>query len=85
MYDNMVKKGEPNEELKTSNGWLKGFMKRYSLSLQRKTSVVQKDPDQLIDKLESFVLHVHRLVMKHSYNAADIIAMDDIPIWAGMV
>ena len=57
----------------------------YGLSLQRKTSVVQKDPDQLIDKLISFVLHVHGLVMKHSYNAADIIAMDDIPIWVDMV
>ena len=85
MYDNIVKKGKPNEELKASNGWLKGFMKRYSLSLQQKTSVAQKNPDQLIDKLVSFVLNVHRLVMKHSYSAADIIAMDDIPIWADMV
>ena len=47
--------------------------------LQRKTSVAQKDPDQLIGKLVSFALHVRRLAMKHSYDAVDIIAMDETP------
>ena len=47
----MVQEDKSNEEVKASTGWLRGFMKRYSLSLWRKTSVVQKDPDQLIDKL----------------------------------
>ena len=37
-YDNMVKEGESNEDFKTSTGWLRGFMKRYSLSLQQKSS-----------------------------------------------
>ena len=57
-------------------------MKPYGLSLRGKTSVAQKDPDQLIDKLVSFTLHVHRLAIKHPYNAVDIIAMDEDPAWA---
>ena len=75
MYDDMVKESKSNEEFKASTGWLIGFMKRYGLSLQ-KTSVAQKDPDQLIDKLVSFVLHVHHLAMKHPYDTANIIAME---------
>ena len=53
--------------------------------LQRKTSVAQKDPDQLIGKLVSFALHVRRLAMKHSYDAVDIIATDETPsgqVWS---
>ena len=44
-----------------------------------------KDPDQLIDKLVSFVLHVHRLAMEHPYDAANTIAMDEALVLAGMV
>ena len=47
--------------------------------------MAQKDPDQFIDKLVSFVLHVRRLAMKNPYDAVDIIAMDETPsgkIWS---
>ena len=85
MYDNMVKEGESNEKFKANTGWLRGFMKRYGLSLRQKTSVAQKDPDQLQDKLVSFVLYVRHLAMKHPYDTVDIIAMDETPsgqIWS---
>ena len=86
MYEDMVKEGESNEEFKLSTGWLKGFIKRYGLPLQRKTLVDQKDPEQLIGKLVSFVLHVCRLDMKHPDDVANIIAIDETPpsgqIWS---
>ena len=47
--------------------------------------MAQKDPDQLIDKLVAFVLHVHRVSMKHPHDAADIVAMDETPVWSDMV
>ena len=56
-------------------------MKRYGLSMRPKSSVTQKDPDQLI----SFVLHVGHFVMKHPYDAADIITMDETSTWEDMV
>lgn len=56
-------------------------MKRYGLSMRPKSSVTQKDPDQLI----SFVLHVGHFVVKHPYDAADIITMDETSTWEDMV
>ena len=47
--------------------------------------MAQKNPDQLINKLVAFVLHVCLVSMKHSYDAANIIAMDETPIWSDMV
>ena len=37
-----------DEKFEAINGWLFKFMKRHNLSLRRKTSVAQKDPDLLI-------------------------------------
>ena len=65
MYDDMVQEGESNEEFKVRTGWLRGFMKCYGLLLQRKASVAQRDLDQLINKLVSFVFHLRRIAMKH--------------------
>ena len=60
-------------------------MKRNNLSLRRKTSVAQKDPDLLISKIVSYILRVRRLRMKYSYQPSDIIAFDETPVWADMM
>ena len=44
LYDDMVMEDKSNEEFKANTGWLREFMKRYGLSLRRKTSVAQKRP-----------------------------------------
>ena len=85
IHDDMVTEGESNEDFKASTGWLNGFMTHYGLALQRKTQLARKDQDQLIDKLVSFVLHVHRLTMKHPYDVANTIAMDEALVLVDMV
>ena len=50
-----------DEKFEATNGWLFKFMKRHNLSLRRKTSVAQKDPDLLIAKIVSYKLRVRRL------------------------
>lgn len=68
-----------------SKGWLENFMKRHGLSLRRKTSIAQKDPDQLIGKLVAYVLRVRKLRETFEYHASDIIAFDETPVWFDMV
>ena len=72
LYEDMDEKDEP---FKASSGRLRGFMNRYGLFLRRKTSMAQKEPDQLIDKFDVFVLHVRRLNLKHTFGPSDIIVM----------
>ena len=60
-------------------------MKRQNLSLRRKTSVAQKDPDLLIAKIVSYILRVRRLRIKYSYQPSDIIAFHETLVWVDMV
>ena len=74
-----------DENFEATTGWLFKFMKQNNLSLRRKTSVAQKDPDLLISKIVSYILPVRRLRMEYSYQPSDIIAFDETPVWADMV
>ena len=76
MHVNMVKKDNSNEEFKANTYWLRGFMKHFGFSLQQKTSVAQKDPNQLVVKLVYFVLHVHHLVVVFKDAKQEIAALD---------
>ena len=60
-------------------------MKRNGLSLQRKASVAQNDPNQRIGKLVAYILEVRKLREKHNYQPSDIIAFDETPVWSDMV
>ena len=55
------------------------------LSLGRRTLIAQKDPEQLIGKLVSFVIQARRLQMKSNFKPSQIYAMDEIPVWQDMV
>ena len=74
-----------DENFEATNGWLFKFMKQHNLSLRRKTSVAQKDPDLLIAKIVSYILRERKLQIKYSYRPSDIIASDETPAWADMV
>ena len=43
-----------------SNGWVQKCMARNGLSVRRRTTESQKDPDRLIDKLIAYILQVRR-------------------------
>ena len=73
------------EDFKGSRGWLCKFTKRNGLSLRRKTSVAQQDPERMVGKLVSYVMHVRRLQEKDKYSDSDIIAMDETPVWCDMI
>ena len=73
------------EDFKASRGWLRKFMKRNGLSLRRKTSVAQQDPERMVGRLVSYVIQVRRLQEKHKYSASDVIAMDETPVWCDMI
>ena len=63
----------------------KWFIRRNGLPLKRKTSVAQKNTSRLIYKLVSYMLHIRRFTAKHNYSPANIIAMDEKPVWLDMV
>lgn len=81
MENNLVN----NDSFKASRGWVCKFMRRNGLSLRRKTSVSQQDPERMVAKLVSYVIHVRRLQEKHKYRASDIIAMDETQVWCDMI
>ena len=48
--------------------------------------MAQKDPEQPVAKLVSYVLRVRRrLRMEHDFELGNIIAIDETPVWADMV
>jgi hypothetical protein len=72
-------------EFKASRGWLDKFMKRNDLAVRRRTTIAQKDPDKLIEKMVSFILFMERHRKKINASPADIFAMDETAVWFDMV
>ena len=68
-----------------SNGWLQKFMKRAGMTVRRRTTMAQKDPDQLTENLVSFVDYVGKAVVSNKILEKDIIAMNETAVWFDMV
>ena len=47
--------------------------------------MAQKLPVQLVPKLVSYIIYVHRLRQRHQYWLSQIGAMDETPVWLDMV
>lgn len=79
-------KDDPNmKTLAFSAGWLTQFMKQNGLSIRHWTTQAQKTPDQLIDKLGTYILKVRWLQKWMNNELKNIIAIDETAIWNNMI
>lgn len=83
-FNDMNQNDVSGTNFKVSRAWLAKLMKRNGLSLRRKTSVAQQDPERMIAKLVSYVIQERQLQKKHKYSPSNIIAMDETPVWCDM-
>ena len=68
-----------------SRGWLERIIKRYFLSLHRKTTVCQRAPADCIPKLVSFVTHPRWMQKQHKYTLENMFATDETACWMGIL
>lgn len=64
-----------------NRGWLQRFQQRNSFSLRRRTTMAQKYPDLLTEKLVLCVDYISKAVNSKKILEKDIIAMDETAIW----
>ena len=83
LYDEML--DHEASKFEATRGWLEKLMKRHGLSLRQRTSVAQKDPDQLINRIVSYLIQARRLQQKFKFAPSNIYAMDETPVWEDMV
>ena len=67
------------------NGWVAGFMKRHDLSLRAKTSLAQRLPKDLEEKIESFHKFVVEKREEDEFDDNLIINMDETPVYFNLV
>ena len=74
-----------NPQLKASTGWLDKFRTRNHLSLRKRTSLSQKLPEQLEEKIKSFYMLCAKAVRIGKYPLGLIGNMDETPMWFDIV
>ncbi|KAL2096389.1 hypothetical protein ACEWY4_008537 [Coilia grayii] len=72
-------------QFRASRGWLEKFLNRNGFALRRRTTMAQKNPDLLTEKLVSFFDYVSKTVVSKRISEKDIIAMDETAVWFDMV
>ena len=73
--------GDSNKEFKASDGWLQQFFKRNEFVLCRRTTISQKAPVDITEKIVNFILYLRRLCIKNQYSDKNVFCMDKTPIW----
>ena len=72
------------QDFKASNGWVVRFTNKHGLTLRKRNSLAQHDPGNLIDRVISFILNVRHKFHTKQHAMANVIAMDETPIWLDM-
>jgi hypothetical protein len=70
---------------KASRGWLDRFMKRNGLSVRRRTTVAQKTPEMMTEKMVSFIRYMERARAKTKVEPSEVYAMDETAVWFDML
>ncbi|XP_018105792.1 plectin isoform X1 [Xenopus laevis] len=68
------------ENFAASAGWCSLFMNRFDLCLRRRTTISQKLPQDLDEKVKSFQSFITKQRRIHNYDLVDIGNMDEIPM-----
>jgi len=71
-------------EFQGNLSWVNCFMKRFDLSLRRRTKISQKLPEDTEEKLEEFRRFVIRLRTQYNFDLNSIFNMDETPVWFDM-
>ena len=71
-------------EFQGNLSWINCFMKRYDLSLRRRTKISQKLPEDIEQKLDEFRRFVIRLRTQYNFDLNSIFNMDETPVWFDM-
>ena len=72
------------EDFRASDGWLQKFLKQYSFSLRRRTTVGQRLPQDLITKVVGFIMSTRKLRHSKNYPLSLIGNMDEMPLFLDM-
>ena len=77
--------GSTDQQFKASNGWLDSFFNRHNMSLRSRTSMSQKLPSDLEEKIASFSQFVRKLRVENDFEDMYIINMDETPVFFDLV
>ncbi|GES74194.1 pogo transposable element with KRAB domain [Rhizophagus clarus] len=72
-------------EFQGNLSWINSFMKRFGLSLRRKTKISQKLPEDIEQKLDEFRQFVIKLRTQYNFDLNNIFNMDETPVWFDMI
>jgi len=70
---------------KASRGWLDRFMSRTQLRVRRRTTAAQKTPEQMTDKMISFIQYMELQRSKIGAQPDEVYAMDETAVWFDML
>jgi hypothetical protein len=70
---------------KASRGYLDRFMARGQLCVRRRTTAAQKTPEQMTEKMVSFIQYMERQRAKIGAQSDEIYAMDETAVWFDML
>ena len=70
-----------NPSFVASDGWLFNFLRRNGFSLRKRTTIAQKQPDDIKTKVINYILYTDGLKANHAYPAASIAAADETAVW----